>query len=84
MQAKHILCVFYQQESLVRKLGTSKIHIVGSTSVCFKTVVLLLLLHWLLLLSLFVGVCEWSVLCYALLSVLSFLQSSGQELAALL
>ena len=79
MRAKHYVCVFYQQYSLVRRLGTSKIHIVGSASVCFKTVVLLLLLH-----SLFVGVCEWSLFRYALLSVLSFLQSSGQELVALL
>ena len=25
------------------------------------------------------GVCEWSLFCYAILSVLSFLQSLGQE-----
>ena len=67
-----------KQQNLVQRLGTSIIHIVGLASFCSKTVVMLLLIHWLLLLSLFVGGCEWSLFCYALLSVLSFMQSSGQ------
>ena len=50
-------------------------HIVGTSPVRSKVVVLLLLIHCLLLLPLFVWVCDF----YAFLSVLSFLQSSGRE-----
>ena len=54
MRAKHFF-VFYQQQHLVRRLGASKIHIVGLASVCSEAVVMLLLIHWLFVLSLFVG-----------------------------
>ena len=36
-----------------------------------KAVVLLLLIHCLLLLPLFVGICVWSLLCISVLSVIS-------------
>ena len=52
----------------------------GVAPVCSKVVVLLLLIHWLFVLSLF-GVgecCDLSLFCYALLSGFSLLQSSGQ------
>ena len=52
----------------------------GLASVCSKAMVLLLLIHWLFVLSLFGvdGCCDWSLFCYALLSGLSLLQSSGR------
>ena len=68
-----------KQHNLVQRFCASKIHVyvVGSASVCSKAVVLLLLIHWLFMLSLFVEVCDWSLL-YAFLSGLPLLQSSGQ------
>ena len=42
-----------------------------SAAIRSKVVVLLLLIHCLLLLSLFVGGCALSLFCYAVLSVLS-------------
>ena len=48
-------------------------HSVSLAAVRSKAVDLLLLIHSLLLLPLFVGVCVWSLLCYAVLSVLSSL-----------
>ena len=52
------------------------LYVMGMASVCSKVVFLLLLIHWLFVLSLFVGVCYWSSICYALLSGL--LQTSGR------
>ena len=56
MRAKHCFGVC-QQPNLVRISGVSKIHIyvVGSASVGSMAVVLLLSVHWLSVLSLFVG-----------------------------
>ena len=51
----------------------------GSTTVCSKAVVLLLLALWLFVLTLFVRVCDWSLFCYALLSVLSFCNHLAEE-----
>ena len=55
----------------------------GLASVCSK--VLLLLIHWLFVLSLVgPGCCDWSLLCYAFLSDLLLLQSSGKGINSLL
>ena len=51
----------------------------GSTTICSKAVVLLLLALWLFVLTLFVRVCDWSLFCYALLSVLSFCNHLAEE-----
>ena len=50
----------------------------GLASVCSKAMVLLLLIHCLFMLSLFGWVCVVIGPCYALLSGLSLLQSSGR------
>ena len=50
----------------------------GLASVCSKAIVLLLLIHWLFVLSLFGWVGVVIGPCYALLSGLSLSQSSGQ------
>ena len=47
-------------------------------SVCSKAIVLLLLIHWLFLLSLVRGCCDCALFWYTLLTGLSFLQSSGR------
>ena len=54
----------------MRRLGASKIHIVGSAYFRSKVVVLLLLIHWLVLLSLFVGVVICP--CFAMHYLVSF------------
>ena len=41
----------------------------ASAAVCSKAGVLLLLIHCLLMIALFVGVCSWSSFCYAVLGV---------------
>ena len=50
----------------------------GLASVCSKAIVLLLLIHWLFVLSLFGWMGVVIGPCYALLSGLSLLQSSGR------
>ena len=62
----------------MRRLGACKIHNTGLASVCSKAMVLLLLIHWLFVLSLLglVGVVIGPY--YALLSGLSLSQSSGR------
>ena len=50
----------------------------GLASVCSKAMVLLLLIHWLYVLSLFGWVCVVIGPCYALLSGLSLLQTAGR------
>ena len=52
----------------------------ASVAVCSGAVVLLFLKHCLLLLLLFVGLCVWSLFCYAVLSALfCFVIISAEE-----